>query len=44
MKLGLQTWGSNGDIRPFIALAGISLFIPLALRLKKQAGHTFQYR
>ena len=22
MKIGLQTWGSNGDIRPFIALAG----------------------
>ena len=21
MKIGLQTWGSNGDIRPFIALA-----------------------
>lgn len=22
MKIGLQTWGSEGDIRPFIALAG----------------------
>lgn len=22
MKIGLQTWGSDGDIRPFIALAG----------------------
>ena len=22
MKLGLQTWGSDGDIRPFVALAG----------------------
>jgi len=22
VKLGLQTWGSDGDIRPFIALAG----------------------
>jgi sterol 3beta-glucosyltransferase len=23
MKIGLQTWGSDGDIRPFIALAGL---------------------
>lgn len=30
MKIGIQTWGSNGDIRPMIALAG-------GLR---QAGHT----
>jgi sterol 3beta-glucosyltransferase len=22
MKIGLQTWGSDGDVRPFIALAG----------------------
>ena len=22
MKIGIQTWGSDGDIRPFIALAG----------------------
>ena len=22
MKIGLQTWGSDGDIRPFLALAG----------------------
>lgn len=22
MKIGVQTWGSNGDIRPFLALAG----------------------
>ncbi len=22
MRIGIQTWGSNGDIRPFIALAG----------------------
>jgi sterol 3beta-glucosyltransferase len=22
VKIGLQTWGSNGDIRPFLALAG----------------------
>jgi sterol 3beta-glucosyltransferase len=22
MKIGIQTWGSEGDIRPFIALAG----------------------
>ena len=21
MKIGLQTWGSHGDIRPFVALA-----------------------
>ena len=30
MKIGIQTWGSNGDIRPMIALAdGL-----------QQAGHT----
>lgn len=22
MKIGIQTWGSDGDIRPFLALAG----------------------
>ena len=22
MRIGIQTWGSDGDIRPFIALAG----------------------
>jgi UDP:flavonoid glycosyltransferase YjiC (YdhE family) len=22
MKIGIQTWGTNGDVRPFIALAG----------------------
>jgi UDP:flavonoid glycosyltransferase YjiC (YdhE family) len=22
MKIGLQTWGSEGDIQPFITLAG----------------------
>jgi UDP:flavonoid glycosyltransferase YjiC (YdhE family) len=22
MKIGIQTWGTEGDIRPFIALAG----------------------
>lgn len=22
MKIGMQTWGSNGDVRPFLALAG----------------------
>ena len=22
MKIGLQTWGSEGDVRPFLALAG----------------------
>ena len=22
MKIGLQTWGTTGDIRPFLALAG----------------------
>ncbi len=21
MKIGIQTWGSDGDVRPFIALA-----------------------
>jgi UDP:flavonoid glycosyltransferase YjiC (YdhE family) len=22
MKIGIQTWGTEGDVRPFIALAG----------------------
>ena len=22
MKIGIQTWGSQGDVRPFVALAG----------------------
>ena len=22
MKIGIQTWGSEGDVRPFVALAG----------------------